>query len=220
MGITTSFRKPFTVMRAGTGAFVNGIWTPQSEAAVTIQATIQPAILTDYDRIQSAFAGERLGRVIRIYTSEVLNVADPRANANGAGVVADVIIYQLAPDVGSGRFRVIDVSTWQSGVLPHYRYLAVAEPEPDGSVGTYVPPPVTVSGGGTPTTTTTAVDTFIFNQNTPSATWSIAHNLGSFPTVAVVDSTGNEVEADVRYISNYEITITFAAACSGTAYLN
>ena len=61
---------------------------------------------------------------------------------------------------------------------------------------------------------------FVFAQNTPAATWDIVHNLGSYPVIVTVDSAGNEVEGDVRYLSANEIIVSFAAACSGTAYLN
>ena len=62
--------------------------------------------------------------------------------------------------------------------------------------------------------------TFVFTQAIPSATWSITHNLGKFPSVTVVDSAGSTVEGGIQYISNNEIEITFVGAFSGKAYLN
>ncbi len=59
-----------------------------------------------------------------------------------------------------------------------------------------------------------------FNQVSASSTWTITHDLERFPSVTVVDSSGNLVIGDVDYISNLELIITFSAPFSGTAYLN
>jgi hypothetical protein len=62
--------------------------------------------------------------------------------------------------------------------------------------------------------------TFVFAQATPSASWSIAHNLNRFPSVVVVDSSGRMVEGDVTYVDANNVSVGFAAGFSGTAYLN
>jgi len=72
----------------------------------------------------------------------------------------------------------------------------------------------TIAGGGG------AGATYIFTQSTPLSTWTIGHSLGQYPSVTVVDSGGTELLADVVYISSNTITVTFAAATSGKAYLN
>lgn len=59
-----------------------------------------------------------------------------------------------------------------------------------------------------------------FNQVSASSVWTITHDLERFPSVTVVDSSGNLVIGDVDYVSNLELTITFSAPFSGTAYLN
>ena len=57
-------------------------------------------------------------------------------------------------------------------------------------------------------------------QSTPSATWSITHNLGKRPSVTVVDSGGNEWITKVEYVSDNALVIRFTAPFSGNAYLN
>lgn len=57
-------------------------------------------------------------------------------------------------------------------------------------------------------------------QITPAATWSVAHSLGKFPSVAVVDSSQRLVLGDVRYVSLNLVEITFSAPFSGEAYCN
>jgi len=54
----------------------------------------------------------------------------------------------------------------------------------------------------------------------PSAVWTVVHGLGYRPNVTVVDSGGTVVEGTVGYVSASELTITFSAAFSGTAYLS
>jgi len=61
---------------------------------------------------------------------------------------------------------------------------------------------------------------FTYTQGVPAAVWTIAHNLGGHPTVTVVDSAGSVVIGDVHYVDGNNLTITFAAAFAGTAFLN
>lgn len=63
-------------------------------------------------------------------------------------------------------------------------------------------------------------DTFIFDMAVATSTWRIVHNLDKFPSVTVVDSSGNFIEGSVQYINNNIIEIIFNAAFTGTAYLN
>lgn len=66
-------------------------------------------------------------------------------------------------------------------------------------------------GGGT---------TYIHHQTQAAAVWEITHNLSKYPSVTAVDSSGNVVFGDVRYISANNLTVTFVGAFSGLAYLN
>lgn len=61
---------------------------------------------------------------------------------------------------------------------------------------------------------------FTFAQATPLAMWTIAHNLGKFPSVSVVDSAGTIVVGEVTYTDANNLQVAFNAAFSGTAYLN
>lgn len=76
---------------------------------------------------------------------------------------------------------------------------------------------VTVQGGGGGGGAST---TYVFTQAVAADTWEIAHGLGKFPSVSVVDSGGNCVVGDVTYVSSDMVRCSFAAAFSGTAYLN
>lgn len=62
--------------------------------------------------------------------------------------------------------------------------------------------------------------TYIHNQSTASAEWTINHNLNKYPSVTVVDSAGTICEGTVTYIDTNTIVCNFNGAFSGTAYLN
>lgn len=62
--------------------------------------------------------------------------------------------------------------------------------------------------------------TYTFNQGTPAATWTIAHNLGQYPSVTVVDSGGTVVGGDVEYIDLNNLVVSFNLPFGGKAYLN
>lgn len=61
---------------------------------------------------------------------------------------------------------------------------------------------------------------YAHDQMTASDVWLIAHNLGKYPAVSVVDSAGSSVEGLVEYSNTNQLTVTFSAAFSGKAYCN
>ena len=62
--------------------------------------------------------------------------------------------------------------------------------------------------------------TYVHNQGTASATWSITHNLNAYPSVTVVDSTKRVGIADVTYVDENSLTVSLQGSMSGKAYLN
>lgn len=62
--------------------------------------------------------------------------------------------------------------------------------------------------------------TFVYRQSVPAAVWPIAHNLGRYPSVTVVDSAGDVCVGDVDYVDANNVTLTFSAPFSGSAFLN
>lgn len=58
------------------------------------------------------------------------------------------------------------------------------------------------------------------SQAVAAATWNIQHNLNKFPSVTVVLSTGQKGYGNVTYIDKSNLTISFASAESGKAYIN
>lgn len=61
---------------------------------------------------------------------------------------------------------------------------------------------------------------YLHTQSVASDEWSINHNLGKYPSVAVIDSAGSEVIGEVEYIDLNNLKIKFAGSFSGKATLN
>jgi|TARA_R100000084_G_C4632201_1_gene138961 hypothetical protein len=64
---------------------------------------------------------------------------------------------------------------------------------------------------------------FTYNRNNnggASTTWSIQHNLNKFPSVMITTNAGEQVQANISHTDKNNLTITFAGAVSGYAYLN
>lgn len=61
---------------------------------------------------------------------------------------------------------------------------------------------------------------YVHTQASPSATWTVDHNLSKRASVSVVDSAGTVIICDVSYTSDNQVVLTFDASTSGQAYLN
>jgi len=61
---------------------------------------------------------------------------------------------------------------------------------------------------------------FIFEQATASVKWTIEHSLGKYPSVTILDASGEEVVADVKHTDENTLEINFVEALSGKAILN
>lgn len=78
------------------------------------------------------------------------------------------------------------------------------------------------TGSTGPTGPSGTTVTYTHVQNTPSAAWAIAHNLGAKPTsVLVIDGGGTMIVGEVVYVDDNNVTIVFdIPPFAGTAYLN
>ncbi len=89
--------------------------------------------------------------------------------------------------------------------VPVTEVLAVALQGPPGPQG----PP----GGG-------AGATYTHIQTLPSSVWTVAHNLGRYPSITVVDNLGAALIADVRYLDDAIAQISHSVPLIGRAYCN
>lgn len=61
---------------------------------------------------------------------------------------------------------------------------------------------------------------YVFTQFTPSATWTITHDLGYKPNVDLEDSDGHSLDAEISRPDVNTVICKFAASVSGKAYLS
>lgn len=61
---------------------------------------------------------------------------------------------------------------------------------------------------------------YVHNQGAVASTWTIAHNLGWYPNVTVIDSGGLVVEGDLSYPNINTVQLQFSGGFSGVAYLS
>jgi hypothetical protein len=61
---------------------------------------------------------------------------------------------------------------------------------------------------------------YTHTQDVAAAVWTVAHGLGMRPAVTVVDTVERVVEAQIDYVDNDTVTVTFASAQTGKAYLS
>lgn len=61
---------------------------------------------------------------------------------------------------------------------------------------------------------------YTFEQQVPSASWTITHNLGYRPAVTVQDYGKIVLEGELDHINANSLTIRFSEAISGYAYLS
>lgn len=59
----------------------------------------------------------------------------------------------------------------------------------------------------------------VIQQQVPLAEWEITHDLGGYPVVIVIDSSGEEVIGNVTYISKQKLKINFTSEFSGKVVL-
>lgn len=81
-------------------------------------------------------------------------------------------------------------------------------------------PVVITPGGGNAPQPPARVDSFIFQQPTPAASWLIAHNLGSVPIVGLYQNDGSQTFADVRALNPNQVLVQFSQPVAGFAVLD
>lgn len=80
---------------------------------------------------------------------------------------------------------------------------------------------VTLSGNKTSDDLGLVADkTYLHHQTVASDTWVIVHNLNKYPSVAVIDSAGNEVIGEISYDDKNQVTLKFEGGFKGAATLN
>lgn len=62
--------------------------------------------------------------------------------------------------------------------------------------------------------------TYTHTQSIAAVVWTVAHNLGRRPSVAVTDHLGNQIWPDVRWVDDNLVQVTHGTPFTGFAYCN
>ena len=85
---------------------------------------------------------------------------------------------------------------------------------PQGPAGPAGPTgPAGADGSGAANTTV------VHDQASASATWTITHNQGRYPSIDIIDSSGNHVIGDIKHNSINQLVATFDNAFAGKAII-
>jgi hypothetical protein len=103
------FRQPIQGLRRPAGAYVNGLWVANPDPEpITIRASIQPASGSQLARLPE---GKRTNPTYALRSEEAIQEAI--ADSHDADVF----------DFYGRRWEVIDLRTWQNGIINHYEAL-------------------------------------------------------------------------------------------------
>lgn len=115
------FPRPYGLIRRGSGAYVDGIWTPAPEPGqATVLADVQPASTADYQRLEAMPGGRRTTNLLRLYCDIQLAVAGD-ADHPGDLILIDGTRYLV---IGRMDRHVLGLQG-----VSHWRYLLVPEIE-------------------------------------------------------------------------------------------
>lgn len=119
----------------------------------------------------------------------------------------------VVPPAGISQAFVVGGATNDDGVATAVDYTTLEnKPQING---------VTLTGNKTSAELNIEADkTYTYTQATATQTWEITHNLAKYPSVTIVDSSGNIVIGEISYTDENNLTVTFMSAFSGKAYLN
>lgn len=123
---------------------------------------------------------------------------------------AEVVIEAPQVDVVMASGEVASVVLVEPPEVEILAAVNIGAQGPQGDQGPQGPQGINGTPGGS----------YTHIQGVASAVWNINHGLGFFPNVTVVDSTNREVVGDVQYVDANNVTLTFAGAFSGKAYLS
>jgi hypothetical protein len=140
-------------------------------------------------------------------------------------VIEEQVVYAVTTETSVDV--VVQPQTTQAVIQPGAPALAIKEI--DGAPAMYpllelrVPNgTLTDLGGGVAVLDTASGSDAYYRhvQSVAAAVWTVVHNLGKFPSVSVVDSTGTTVYGTIRYDSTSQVTLSFSGAFGGEAYFS
>lgn len=97
------FNKLIPLIRSSSGSYANGLWIPAAGVEETLKGSVQQPTPSDLKTLPEA---RRLDDSVVVFTRDLITEGD-KLSLKGA------------------TYEVLKVSTWDNGVLPHRRAIAV-----------------------------------------------------------------------------------------------
>jgi hypothetical protein len=121
--MTTSFRKPFTVIRRNIGYWSNGVYIVDDAAGqeLIIMATVQEPSTGDMNKIAMTPYGGRVSGYIKIYTDTRLQCVNQAIEGFHGAYPGDIFLFD------NSQYLLFGESNFQhlrSSVVSHWRYWA------------------------------------------------------------------------------------------------
>jgi hypothetical protein len=124
--MTTSFRKPYNVIKRNMGTWVEGVYVLDDDLGnvISVMATIQMPSMRDNALIEANPYGRRAGRHIKIYTDTRLQPVSQSINTGELSYPGDLIEYDGRTYLifGEGDFTSLGRAIGSN--IAHYRYYA------------------------------------------------------------------------------------------------
>lgn len=169
-----------------------------------IRAAAADDTATAVGLMASATAAGQHGTAIR---NGVLTLADWTAIA-GTATLTPLATYYLG--ITAGTLTKVPPSVAGQVI----QQVGIAESA--HALGVDIGPPIAAILGGA-----TGSDlTYVHDQTTPSASWTVAHGLSKFPSAVIVDSAGTVVVGDITYLDVNHVRMDFVGAFAGKAFFN
>ena len=124
--MTTSFRRPFEVIKRDIGQIINGkyILADDTGVVITVMATVQAVSGGDLAKIDASPFGRRAARYIKIYTETRLRCANQEIEPGRARYAGDLFLYDGSQYLLFGESDFTMLSRSRSTQVSHWRYYA------------------------------------------------------------------------------------------------
>ena len=124
--MTTSFRKPFTVIERNLGTWNEGVYLPDDDAGTkkTIMATIQEVSAGERNAIEANPWGRREARYIKIYTDTRLKPPRQAREPGDIPYPGDLVLFDGGTYLVFGEANFTMLQRSRATPVSHWRYYA------------------------------------------------------------------------------------------------
>ena len=180
------------------------IATDTNHDLTTASSILFTAKNTAHDTDDAAIVQKALGTGIAVVDATNLTLDIVPQDTADISTVYSALVWDVQIQEAGGAVRTVASGTLQ------------VELDVTQQTATSIPvytsqPPVPGSGSAT---------AFVHTQSVAADAWIINHNLGYFPHVTVLNSSNNEIEAEVSNTSVNQVVVSFSAPQTGQARLS